>query len=73
MGKKYFYVKIRNVRKFATLAPENLKCICWSWRNGLVVKSTSCSSRGPGFSSQHPHGSSQVSLTPVPEDLAGKT
>ena len=23
----------------------------------------------PGFNSQHPHGSSQLSVTPVPEDL----
>ena len=25
-----------------------------SWRDGSAVKSTSCSSRGPGFDSQHP-------------------
>jgi len=30
-----------------------------------VVKSTDCSSTGPGFSSQHPHGGSQLSETPV--------
>jgi hypothetical protein len=36
--------------------------------NGLVVKSTDCSSGGPGFNSQHPHRSSQLSVTPVPED-----
>ena len=29
------------------------------WRDGSVVKSTGCSSRGIWFSSQHPHGSSQ--------------
>ncbi|KAL6030279.1 hypothetical protein STEG23_009294 [Scotinomys teguina] len=29
------------------------------------VKSTGCSSRGPGFNSQHPHGSSQPSITVV--------
>ena len=28
-----------------------------------VVKSTGCSSRGPELNSQHPHGSSQVSVT----------
>jgi hypothetical protein len=38
-------------------------------RNGLVVKSTGCPSRGPGFNSQHPHGGSQVSVSPVPGDL----
>jgi hypothetical protein len=34
-----------------------------------VAKSTSCSSRGPGFSSQHPHGGSQLFITPVQGDL----
>ena len=31
------------------------------WRDGSVVKSTSCFCREPGFSSQHPQGSSQPS------------
>ena len=39
------------------------------WRDGSVVTSTGCSSRGPGFSSQQPHGSSQPPVTPVPRDL----
>jgi hypothetical protein len=29
-------------------------------RDGSVIKSTHCSSDGPGFNSQHPHGSSQL-------------
>nr|XP_048280865.1 zinc finger protein 562-like [Myodes glareolus] len=29
-----------------------------SWRNGSVVKSTACSSNGPEFNSQRPHGGS---------------
>jgi hypothetical protein len=29
------------------------------WRGGSVVKSTDCSSRGPEFNSQQPHGGSQ--------------
>jgi len=29
------------------------------WRDGSVVKSTDCSSRGPEFNSQQPHGGSQ--------------
>ena len=37
-------------------------------RDGPVVKSTCCSSRGPRFSSQNPHGS-QPSVTPVPGHL----
>jgi hypothetical protein len=32
------------------------------WRDGSVVKNTSCSSRGPEFSSQQPHGGSQPSV-----------
>jgi hypothetical protein len=27
-----------------------------SWRDGSTVKSIGCSSRGPGFNSQHLHG-----------------
>jgi hypothetical protein len=34
----------------------------WGWRDGLVVKSTDCSSRGPKFKSQQPHGGSQPSV-----------
>jgi len=33
------------------------------WRDGSVVKSTDCSSRGPEFNSQQPHGGSQPSVT----------
>jgi hypothetical protein len=29
------------------------------WRDGSVVKSTVCSSKGPEFKSQQPHGGSQ--------------
>jgi len=31
----------------------------WGWRGGSVVKSNDCSSRGPEFKSQQPHGGSQ--------------
>ena len=34
----------------------------WSWRDGSVVKSTDCFSRGPEFNSQQPHDSSQPSV-----------
>ena len=34
-----------------------------------MAKSTEYSSRGPGFNSQHPRGSSQLSVTPVPGNL----
>lgn len=36
--------------------------------DGLVVNNTNCSSRGPGFSFQCPHGGSQLSIIPVPQD-----
>jgi hypothetical protein len=36
------------------------KSIVIGWRDGSMVKSTNCSSKGPRFSSQHPHGSSQL-------------
>jgi len=32
------------------------------WRDGSAVKSTDCSSRGPEFNSQQPHGDSQPSV-----------
>jgi hypothetical protein len=32
------------------------------WGDSLVAKSTDCSSRGPEFNSQQPHGSSQPSV-----------
>lgn len=28
----------------------------WGWKNDWAVKSIGCSSRRPGFNSQHPHG-----------------
>jgi hypothetical protein len=35
-----------------------------------VVKSTDCCTRGLGFNSKHPHGSSQLSVSPAAKDLA---
>jgi hypothetical protein len=35
------------------------------WRDGSAVKSTDCSSRGPEFNSQQPHGGSQPSVMVV--------
>ena len=32
------------------------------WKDGSAVKSTDCSSRGPEFNSQEPHGGSQPSV-----------
>ena len=46
-----------------------VKNIPGSHRDGPAVKSTSCPPRGPGFDSKHPHGSSQLSVNPVPGHL----
>ena len=32
------------------------------WKDGSVVKSAECSSRGPEFNAQQPHGGSQPSV-----------
>ncbi|CAO2640768.1 hypothetical protein LEMLEM_LOCUS25486 [Lemmus lemmus] len=32
------------------------------WRDGSVVKRIACSSKGPEFNSQQPHGGSQPSV-----------
>ena len=39
-----------------------VKTKTWGWRDGSEVKSTDCSSRGPEFNSQQPHGVSQPSV-----------
>jgi hypothetical protein len=39
-----------------------LTVVVRSWRDGSVVKSTDCSSKGPEFKSQQPHGGSQPSV-----------
>jgi len=41
---------------------EIKKLVNMGWRDGSAVKSTDCSSRGPEFKSQKPHGSSQSSV-----------
>jgi hypothetical protein len=38
------------------------KCSIRGWRDGSEDKSTDCSSRGPEFKSQQPHGGSQPSI-----------
>lgn len=43
------------------------------WRDGLTVKSTCCSCRGPEFGSQHPHCISPPFITPVSKDSAVTT
>jgi hypothetical protein len=38
---------------------SNIKNSRLGWRDGSAVKSTDCSSEGPEFKSQQPHGGSQ--------------
>jgi hypothetical protein len=49
--------RLRQKRKAKPLI-RNVK---QGWRDGSVVKSTDCSSKGPEFISQQPHGGSQPS------------
>ena len=39
------------------------------WKDGSAVKSLGCSSRWPGFKSQHAYGNSYLSITSIPELL----
>jgi hypothetical protein len=48
--------------KTKTKQTNNKKKRKRGWRDGSVVKSTDCSSRGPEFNSQQPHGGSQPSV-----------
>lgn len=41
----------------------------WGWRDDTVGKNTDCSSKGPKFNCQHPHGTSQLCLAPVLGDM----
>jgi hypothetical protein len=48
----------REMRRFIRDSKRRLL----GWRDGSAVKSTDCSSRGPDFNSQQPHGGSQPSV-----------
>ena len=39
-----------------------MNIICWSWRDGLAVKSTVYFFRSSEFNSQQPHGGLQLSI-----------
>jgi hypothetical protein len=45
------------------LEKQNFKKKISGWRDGSGVKNTDCSSEGPEFKSQQPHGGSQPSVT----------
>ena len=51
--------KVPNLYSYPYFEHQDLAKIRFSasgWRDGSVVKSTDCSSRGPEFNSQQPHG-----------------
>lgn len=62
-------LKYKNKKLLHRLNQTQVKRETGDWRNGSVVKSTSCSSCGPRFNSQHPNESLQLPITPVPGDL----
>jgi len=53
---KGFYLEVSRIQRLY------FKNYHTGWRDGLVVKGTDCSSRGPEFKSQQPHGGSQPSV-----------
>jgi hypothetical protein len=42
----------------SSLPKKSKETLIKGWRDGSVVKSTDCSSRGPEFNPQQPHGGS---------------
>jgi hypothetical protein len=59
VGSRHSVIRLR----FLGLVPNFFKNEFMGWRDGSVVKSTDCSSEGPEFKSQQPHGGSQPSVT----------
>jgi hypothetical protein len=55
------YIHIQSLAKISK-GKKELKELLTGWRDGSVVKSTDCSSEGPEFKSQQPHGGSQPSV-----------
>lgn len=55
-------MRLREIKDIKTEELVQLGDKKLGWRDGLEVKSTGCSSRGPEFNSQQLHGSSQPPL-----------
>lgn len=62
-GKRSALLDEEVLNRRLTLRKVSLELVRW-----LSGKSNGCSSRELGFNSLDPHGSSQVSVTPVPGD-----
>ena len=56
---KYFHITDFNWQNWNVQLRKRKKM---GWRDGSVIKSTDCSSIGPEFNSQQPHGGSQPSV-----------
>jgi hypothetical protein len=54
--------KLQDRKLSRLINPGDQECHKEGWRDGSVVKSTECSSKGPEFKSQEPHGGSQPSV-----------
>jgi hypothetical protein len=52
---------LKNNNKKQGIVKYSLNPSSRGWRDGSVVKSTDCSSKGPEFKSQQPHGGSHAS------------
>ena len=50
------------IQDLKTEIEKNKENTSLGWRDSSVVKSTACSSKGPEFNSQQPHGVSQPSV-----------
>ena len=62
-GLNSYSVSIPDTKEGAGLGPSSgIKSFDLGWRDGSAVKSTDCSSKGPEFKSQQPHGGSQPSV-----------
>jgi hypothetical protein len=46
----------------SVLSQMTSRIVVPGWRDGTVVKSTGCSSKGPEFNSQQPYGGLQLSV-----------
>jgi hypothetical protein len=52
------YTSITHENMLASISKKGMK----GWRDGSALKSADCSSRGPEFKSQQPHGGPQPSV-----------
>jgi hypothetical protein len=56
------HIGLHHLLGFQNLSFSSIKRRGEAWRDGSAVRSTGCSSRGPEFNSQQPHGGSQPSV-----------